>query len=140
MYCTLPSFQYNLLSVTQLCSTSNLKCLFLASCCYIQDLKNDTQVAKGELIGNLYVLKPTSCESTVTHSCNLSLELWHKNLGHASFSTLKHLDFLHSECTENNAKLLHSCYFCFRAKQHRLPFRHSSIQTNCCFELIHIDI
>lgn len=125
----IPTFKYNLLSVTQLCLTSNVKCLFLSSSCYLQDLMSDRRVGEGELIGNLYVLKNKSGVRSEVHPCNMTLDTWHKSLGHASYTTMKHLNFLKQKCNDDDQLLIQSCDACFKAKQHRLPFGHSSIQS-----------
>lgn len=72
--------------------------------------------------------------------CNMSLELWHQTLGHASLSTLHHISFLKPLCTEEIAFRIKSCDFCHKAKQQRLLFISTSIQTTDIFEMIHIDI
>lgn len=45
----IPSFKYNLLSVTQLCSAFKIRCIFLSNGCYIQDLLTERCFGMGEL-------------------------------------------------------------------------------------------
>lgn len=130
----IPSFKYNLLSVSQLTVESNVKCIFTPSSCFIQDLKSGSHLAVGQLHHKLYILKPFS----TTISCNFSIETWHHMLGHASLSTLQHLPFLKHLCNKSHS--IKSCDACFKAKQSRLSFPHSDIQSTALFELIHIDI
>lgn len=64
----------------------------------------------------------------------------HQTLGHASLSTLQHISFLKPLCTDAIIHKIKSCESCHKAKQQRLPFVPTSIQTNDIFELIHVDI
>jgi hypothetical protein len=64
-------------------------------------------------------------------------EVWHKRLGHASFSKMSRVDFL--ENVASNVKD-NFCDACCKAKQTRLPFPKSSIKSVACFDLIHCDI
>lgn len=66
-----------------------------------------------------------------------SVDLWHKRLGHASESKLKHVSFKHSSISNLENKV---CDSYIKAKHTRLPFLKSSIKINGCFELIHCDV
>lgn len=105
------SFRYKLLSIPQLTSCSNMKCIFTHTHCLIQDLQTEKLIAIGRLVGKLYVLELSSgflnTDLHVNHlanlsffPCNMSLDLWHQTLGHASLSILQHISFLKPQCTE----------------------------------------
>lgn len=66
-----------------------------------------------------------------------SVDLWHKRLGHAFVSKLKHVSILgkFSSILENKV-----CDSCVKAKHTRFKIPKSSIKTNSCIELIHCDV
>ena len=101
----IPSFKFNLLSVSKLAKTSNLKFIFLPDHCVLQDLQTEQIMAVGKLIGSLYILDRSSfdsfeCKKGDSKACTAVfndkefLSLWHKHLGHASSNSLKHIKFL----------------------------------------------
>ncbi|KAL0401782.1 UNVERIFIED_CONTAM: hypothetical protein Slati_4208100 [Sesamum latifolium] len=64
-----PSFKYNLLSVSQLCKFNSICFIFLTSTCMLQDLKTKNVLAIGRQIGRLYYLDRNSFISVpVSHS------------------------------------------------------------------------
>lgn len=75
----------------------------------------------------------------VSHSFgHITFNVWHKRLGHPSFSRIKRLPHLVSHVFDNN---LTHCDVCPLAKHKRLPFPSNSQDTSSCpFELIHRDI
>ncbi|KAL2235899.1 UNVERIFIED_CONTAM: Retrovirus-related Pol polyprotein from transposon RE2 [Sesamum indicum] len=98
-----PQFHHNLLSVSKLCSHSNLEMKFHSSCCLLQDPVTNKVIAIGRLCKNLYVLDKSSFDPTVIAFLNsitvgpctvpapCDHTLWHRRLGHPSSLTLKHL-------------------------------------------------
>lgn len=60
--------------------------------------------------------------------------LWHNRLGHPSSKVLSKSQFVGPVGNE------HVCDVCHIAKQTRMPFTQSSITTERCFELLHMDI
>ena len=89
----IPSFKYNLVSVSAL--TKNLTCtlMFTADSCVIQDLTQGIKIGMAKKHRNLYYLQlgdnvPSlpQCNKTVCSSQLLSHDdLWHYRLGHPSF-------------------------------------------------------
>ena len=98
-----PSFTFNLISISQL--TKSLSCcfIFLSNMCFIQDLSCWKTIGVGKLHHNLYLLQPLkSCKSISTISSILGSVfnsfannvvdvpvttksyLWHLRLGHVS--------------------------------------------------------
>ena len=140
----IPKFQFNLLSVPKLATTSNFIFKFYPNNCLLQDLKTEHLVAVVQLVNHLYILDQSSfqIDSTVTilPTCNnaktdgISL-LWHQRLGHASYRTIHHLPV----CT-NLPVQSSPCHVCPLAKQSRLPFPIRTIHTSNCFDILHIDI
>ncbi|KAL0446187.1 UNVERIFIED_CONTAM: Retrovirus-related Pol polyprotein from transposon RE1 [Sesamum latifolium] len=142
-----PNFRYNLLSVSKTCQSSHISFTFFPSHCLIQDLKSNKTIGVGRQLDSLYVIDRSSFNSSFIqqysvpkpprHLCNLSASgmssLWHKRLGHPSFTVLKHIVPLHASET------LEHCDICPLSKQEHLPFHPCGIQSNACFELIHLD-
>ncbi|KAL0403961.1 UNVERIFIED_CONTAM: Retrovirus-related Pol polyprotein from transposon RE2 [Sesamum radiatum] len=102
-----PTFKFNLLSVSKLCSTSLVEVVFHSSSyCVLQDLETKRPIAIGRLHKNLYILTKSSFDPTIlesdtftqsavcmnSSSCNN--DLWHKRLGHPSSNVLKHISDL----------------------------------------------
>ncbi|KAF7812032.1 Retrovirus-related Pol polyprotein from transposon TNT 1-94 [Senna tora] len=139
-----PEFRYNLISVSKLVSDSSIEVKFHSLGCVMQDRLNNQVLAEGTLEKNLYVLNKTlNCNSNsvvlnnVDASVNLSSQhndLWHVRMGHPSSKALSQLSFV--------AKVVDCkpCNICHLAKQTRVPFTLSTINTNMCFEMIHMDI
>ena len=111
-------FQFNLVSVQRLCATNIL-------------LK---PLVLGKLFHGLYCTTQQPSTTTSSHSQATlathgnktdSSMLWHMRLGHLSLHTLQLL------CPDVDTKPLKNhviCTICPQAKQHRLPFSHSSIK------------
>ncbi|KAL0303359.1 UNVERIFIED_CONTAM: hypothetical protein Sradi_6204000 [Sesamum radiatum] len=111
------------------------------------DLKSNKTIGVERQLDSLYVIDRSSFNSSFIqqysvpkpprHLCNLSASgtssLWHKRLGHPSFTVLKHIVPLHASET------LEHCDICPLSKQERLPFHPCGIRSNACFELIHLD-
>ncbi|XP_010260173.1 PREDICTED: uncharacterized protein LOC104599359 [Nelumbo nucifera] len=160
----IPSFKFNLLSVSKLVIINNIKCTFYPTYCLQQDLQNEKILAVGKMIKNLYILDKSSfsadriqsfvcnkefaqnaCNRTFqAATCNKShffnktsipgLVLWHNGLGHASVTALQHLDF----CPTNAS--LPICEIYHLAKQQRLPFPVSKIRSKSIIDLMHLDL
>lgn len=157
-----PSFKFNLLSVSRLTRQLNYSISFSESNCYMQGCSLRKPLEIGSSQRGLYIFP--SCSLTVSNystkstisssnssscvsnsqivntincisSCNADAFLWHCRLGHLPMTMLKTL----SICTVNADDQFFSDV-CFKAKQHRLPFPHSKIHIKRKFELIHIDI
>ena len=111
----LPKFNFNFLSVHNLCASTNLSFHFSSFSCSLQDPKTRELLVMGKVVvGTLYILHqltstnvdPThvafqvhSTTPMCTRHSNLNKDgnlvtLWLRHLGHASIRTLKHLPFL----------------------------------------------
>ena len=149
-----PSFSFNLLSVSQLTQKLPLSLVFLSQYCFIQDLSCWKTIGMGEVHNGLYLLQKgtsrttplsdhlsnhksfKSAFSSSVSSKDMSI-LWHFRLSHPSLSRMSVLQnilpYFSSKCTD-------VCTICPLAKQKRLP---SPSQNNLCnepFSLIHVDV
>ena len=81
----IPSFKYNLLSVSQL--TKSLKCLvsFYDSHCIFQDPTTKRTIGLGKVHDGLYFLQPSHALPAASSPL---FDLWHWRLGHPSLSRL----------------------------------------------------
>ncbi|KAL5543954.1 hypothetical protein UlMin_007738 [Ulmus minor] len=83
-----PSFKYNLVSISALTKFSNCAMMFFADGCVIQDTTRAIRIGKGSRVGNLYYLVRDNaqiCSSFLLDSYMLSNDtLWHYRLGHSS--------------------------------------------------------
>ncbi|KAL2239868.1 UNVERIFIED_CONTAM: Retrovirus-related Pol polyprotein from transposon RE1 [Sesamum indicum] len=142
----IPDFSVNLLSVSQLCNSNAYSFLFNQFTCILQDQVSKEVVAKGTLNRKLYILRSSnfkpSFNSSVSgsNSCSSVVEcndsLWHKRLGHAPMTAIKHIP----ECNISDDSLEMKCDICPKAKQSRIMFKPSDSQSITPFALIHLDV
>jgi hypothetical protein len=149
-----PSFSFNLLSVSKLVKTFNFCFLFLANYCLIQKLTTWTTIGVGKEANGLFYLleKPESHQSDISSSCNfISLSfpfsahvksvftnIWHYRLGHLSPYRLRllHSNNHHISCELSSL----ACTICLLARHKRLHFPSSITSSVSAFDLIHCDI
>lgn len=129
-YVCVPTFHYNLLSISQVTKHTSCSILFSANSCLLQDHALRKRIEIGSLDASLYKLHVQSIVSTNTcnfvsntsynysaNNCNKSLvTLWHARFGHAPLSVLKQLP-INVDCLKDS-----SCELCPLARQTRLPF------------------
>jgi len=148
-----PSFSFNLLSVSKLVRSFNCCFLFFANYCFIQNLTTWMTIGVGREANGLFYLldNPDMLSKADSSSCkfvvpfqfsatvkSVSTDIWHYRLGHLSPSRLQ---FLHSNNQHISCDLISTpCTICPLAKQKRLPFLHSVIVSTSSFDLIHCDI
>jgi len=153
-----PSFRYNLLSVSRLSSQNRSYVIFTPKYCIMQALLVKKPQVLAQLIGGLYLLQLnqiaspavtasslcshnvlTSSSSTV-YSAKGSVHdivTWHARLGHLSLSKLLSLNLTSKDVSRDVIK---QCLICSKARHHRLPFPHSQIHSTHVFEPVHIDL
>ncbi|XP_010501746.1 PREDICTED: uncharacterized protein LOC104779049 [Camelina sativa] len=110
----------------------------------VMDPTKGLTIGRGRRITNLYLLDVEEpADSRQLSSCSLNDEIdsavWHKRLGHTSFSRIDMLSDVLGISKQRNKRVLH-CDICQRAKQKKLPF---SNRGNICFapfDLLHIDV
>ena len=150
-----PSFSFNLLSVSQLTQKLPLCLLFLSQYCFIQDLSCWKMIGVGEVHNGLYLLQKSISKTTPSLSDHLSINksfklafsssastkymsiLWHFRLGHPSLSRMS---ILQNVLPSFSAQCTDVCTICPLAKQKRLPFPSHNNLCNEPFSLIHVDV
>lgn len=138
-----PSFLYNLLSVSQLTKDNNYIISFDAHRCFIQDSTLKIVKEIGNAQGGLYILPHTltsvnpsiQCQAAVQRNTKDS-ELWHVRLSHPVASSTKYLSDLLPSATLDFSK----CDTCHLAKQSRCVFPVSTTEFPELFDLIHVDV
>jgi hypothetical protein len=136
-----PSFSFNLISVSKLIKSLNCCRVFLANFCFIQSLLDWMTIGVGRQQGGLFYLlhKPLfhSAQVYFVSIKDVSTDLWHYRLGHLSNSRMKlFVNFIPSvSCNSESI-----CTVCPLAKQHRLPFSSSTSVSQSLFDMIHCDI
>ena len=132
-----PSFNFNLISVSK--HTKNLHCylIFLGNCCFIQNLTQWSMIGLGRECNGLYLLQNSSVHITFTVKASSSSALWYTRLGHPSYSKFSLLRIV---LDVNVSNKLDCCDVCHFSKQKRLPFVCSNHVSNKPFELIHCDL
>ncbi|KAM2174560.1 hypothetical protein PS2_033856 [Malus domestica] len=127
-----PDVKYNLLSVGKLLDALYCFAYFYLTYCYFQDNQTQKLIDHGKRIMGLYIL--TMDDTVVSGSNNhqvLSAKvddrhqiwLWHRRLGHPSFSYMKHLfPSLFRTCRDSEFK----CETCVMAKSYRASFPNKS--------------
>ncbi|KAI3722512.1 hypothetical protein L2E82_33551 [Cichorium intybus] len=98
----------------------------------MQGLRSKNLIGAGDCRRGLYRMGMFEDKRRVMH---VTVERWHKRLGHASEGKLAKVDFL-----KNISFKLKVCDSCSKAKHTRSPFSLSEIKTTQCFELIHCDV
>jgi len=148
-----PSFNFNLISVSKLIKQFCCCVIFLYHHCFVQNLNPWKTIGVGKEHNGLYFLmlqshysgpdllssipQVSQVQSTSIKASSFPADLWHYRLGHLSSSRLNLLHNLVPSipCDSNN-----TCTVCPLAKQHKLPFVHSNSVTCFSFDLIHCDI
>lgn len=109
-----PSLQCNLISVSQLLKNSNYTVQFTDKLCLVQDPTSRTPIGAGEQRERLYYLRGFAKEATMKTNKEVSLDLLHQRLGHAS---LKVLQTLPNDSPSSKSNLYTQTYeICLRAK------------------------
>ena len=93
-------------------------------------------IGLGKQFNGLYYLTPSQNPHLTNHVSRIT-SLWHQRLGHPSTHPMQ---FLAKTIPEIMFDPRHVCEICPLAKQTRMSFTSSSIQSNAPFDLIHCDI
>ena len=157
----IPTFSFNLISISKLTQSSSCCCIFLSQFCLIQDLQHWKMIGLGKKQGGLYTLQrsqstaslPESVSTVLAklskissfcfNSCTSNIDntsLWHCRLGHPSPQRLVLLHSLVLDVINCNINKTFDCSICPLAKQKRLPFPASISSSSSCFDIIHADI
>ena len=139
-----PSFNFNLISISQLAKSILCCLIFFGNLCFIQDLAHWSTIGLGKEINGLYLLlkgesgSSSNCVSLSVSANKVLPHIWHARLGHIVDAKLALLNKDNVHCINSNANFL--CDICPLAKQKRLPFNISTTISNECFDLLHCDI
>ena len=138
-----PSFHFNLISVSTLLRDNDCSAHFFPDNCFLQPCSRDLMIEKSDLHCNLYILDMHSLVSSPLESlCGfLSVDgtLWHQCLGHPSAVKLQQLS--DSLCIPPSVVHLDShCQVCPLAKQKKLSFPFKNELSYHAFDLLHLDV
>ena len=132
-----PKLNCSLISVTQLIDETNCIVQFTNSLCVIQDRTSRTLIGLGERIDGLYYFRGIRHEKAFKVDAMMSLDLWHKRMGHPS---LKITELVSNTSSKNNNYGNKACDVCQRAKQTRDSFPLSNHKAASAFDLVHCDL
>lgn len=132
-----PKLSCNLISVTQLIDETNCVVQFSNSLCVMQDRTSRMLIGLGERIDGLYYFRGTRNEKAFKIDSGLSLDIWHRRMGHPSLKITK---LVSNNSSRNNDYENKACDVCQRAKQTRDSFPLSNNNAADVFELVHCDI
>ncbi|CAN1189995.1 Retrovirus-related Pol polyprotein from transposon TNT 1-94 [Linum perenne] len=138
----IPSFTFNLISVSQLTKTLPVSLHFESNACLIQDLHTMRKIGSAREARGLYQLDFPSHSHTSLAASSFNFQpqdinIWHFRLGHPSNSRIQLLNKCNSEFVLD--KISH-CEHCHFSRQKKLPFPLSSNRAVAPFDLIHTDI
>lgn len=136
-----PSFKYNLISISALTQQTSSVLIFSNETCVIQDVNKRNQIGMGRRFGNLYSFNKSDFSSTLRNIVSFPISnntLCHYRLGHPSriksHALNKELTFNSSNDTD------FICHDCHLSKQKRLPFISHNNLSGSVFDLIHYHI
>lgn len=131
-----PDLNCSLISISKLLKQlKNCCALFTDTLCIVQDRFTRTLIEAVEERDGVYYLTDVASVRVNRVGAVSDQTLWHKRLGHPSFSVFSSLPF-----DISNSSNPSPCDVCYRAKQTREVFFDSSNKTKACFELIHVDV
>jgi len=101
-------------------------------------------IGRGRRIANLYLLdveEPADSRQLSSYSLNdvIDSAVWHKRLGHTSFSRIDMLTDVLGISKQRNKGVIH-CDICQRAKQKKLSYPNRNNLCSASFDLLHIDV
>lgn len=139
----IPSFHYNLLSISSLlASYPSFSFEFTANCCSIQNLSQSQPIGKARRLDKLYVMKSEITSVQFPISCNKvyldDTHIWHCCLGHPSYHKI--FEMKQNLPNVSNFYSHAHCDVCHLAIQNRLPFASHITFAPKPFDLLHIDI
>lgn len=124
----IPEFKLNLLSISDLTYDNEFRVISDLFSFLIQDNTKALTIGKGRGIGNLYALDTSSSQMSV--NAVIDVGVWHKRLGHLSFTRLDSISESLGTTRYKN-KGSYYCHICLLAKK-KLPYSSSN---NICNEI-----
>ncbi|XP_070054604.1 uncharacterized protein [Nicotiana tomentosiformis] len=137
--------KYGLLSVFQICDKGN-KVEFVSKVCTVTNLVTGEVVLMAKRYKNIYVVDFESLQNgdlTCLSAFDDDVELWHKKLGHASFTLLNKLvrEDLVRGLPMSSFKDHKVCDTCVKGKQVRSSFKpKKDVSTSRPLDLLHMDL
>lgn len=136
------SLSNKLISVGQATEELNCVALIYPIFCLFQDILTKEIIGRGTKREGLYYMDDFSHgkASNMQHSTGIKereIWLWHRRLGHPSFSYMK---YLFPDLFSNLKDPIFTCETCILAKSHRVPFPISLNKSDIPFALIHSDV
>jgi len=134
----IPSFKFNLLSISQLTKQVNCEVIFSTSRCLFQDRVSKKMIGRGNLHHGLFYLENVPhLDSIFSFQFANNFDLWHSRLGHPCSARFK---FLVNNFPDISANKDFICDVCPQAKQSRDSFPQSVSRASMSFQLLHVDI
>ena len=138
----LPSFSFNLISVTKLTSSLHCQLVFTDCACEIQDLSSSKMIGYAKVEHGLYVLEGPGISplpsASINSAATSNIDVWHCRLGHLSSSKLSVLNKMYTYIPHSLIDT--PCSICPVAKQKKNSFPISNTVSTCAFQLVHMDI
>ena len=112
-----PSFTFNLISVSKLTKPLNCCLIFLGDCCFIQDLAQWSMIDLSKAHNGLYLVQESGCKPSTSALAAAvtsisSSDLWHSRLGHPSASKLQLLkQYVNDVHINKTASCCDICHF-----------------------------
>ncbi|KAJ9561968.1 hypothetical protein OSB04_007128 [Centaurea solstitialis] len=136
-----PSLSSNLLSVSQITKALNCYAIFSPNECFFQDMVTHRILGCGIRRGRLYYLEEhphgQAFHTGINQANKMLAWLWHRRLGHLSFSYLRRLKpNLFLNVTDSDFK----CGTCELAKNQRISYVSSNNKVLVPFMIIHSDV
>ena len=134
-----PALSHKLLFISQITKELNRVVLIYPKFYLFQDILTKEMIVHGVERGRLYYMDDFGggCAHLTHGSVEQQIWLWHRWLGHPSFSYMKHL--FPTLLTILSHADFH-CDICILAKNHRVNFPLSSNKSHVPFALIHFDL
>ena len=114
----IPSFTFNLISISKLVSSTNCKLIFFSTSCILQDTNTQARIGTVEVRNGLYHLTPNhiaahTVQSVITHpKCNITpIDLWHFCMGHPSFERLQFMQSSYPFLRNNKNFVCNTCHY-----------------------------
>lgn len=136
-----PSFKFNLMSVSKVTKDMNCCVKFYPEHCVFQDLCTGKVKVTGREQAGLYILNTRNNEHFLTKGKSMLVsrplpDLWHRRLEHVPMVVLRKIYVFH----KTDSFQLQHCDVCPLSRQTRLPFPVSSSNSTTSFHLIHLDV
>ena len=139
----IPTFTFNLISISKLVSSTDCALIFSSTSCMLQDTNNRMKIGIVEERHGLYHLIPDQndkaiCSTIVHPKCNIiPVDLWHFQMGHLSTERLQCIRSYYPILRNNKDFVCNTCHY---TKHKKLPFSSSISHASHIFDLLHMDI